>query len=204
MPVGSLNNTSVAGPGSKNKLTNGTFRYGALEGISNTTYWQDPGSIYTDHNIPLMSLAGDVNAATGDPAMRLSALVPWRHVEQGVNGLAPGQALTLSGWVQSAGLQAGLGVYFLDASGATIPPIGQTYAQYNGTGQWQRLQATCVVPPNTARTVVWVQDQASSPTGYVLFSDLQLEAGAAPTAYAETMGIYYPDYPRADGTITAP
>ena len=38
---------------------------------------------------------------------------------------------------------------------------------------------------------------------YLLLSDFQLEEGSAPTAYSETMGVYYPDYPRTDGITTS-
>ena len=146
-----------------------------------------------------MQLDGDVNPMTGDPAMRLLAYSSWRPVQQRVS-VVPGQTYTLSGWVNGGALQVGFGVNFLDGAGKRL---GQGYVQYNGGGDWEHLTATSVAPAGTAGAVVWVQDQ-SGPAGYALFSDLQLEAGAAATAYSETAGVYYPNSPRTDGTPAPP
>jgi hypothetical protein len=118
--VGSLNYTSVASPSSKNKLTNGTFRYGTLEGHTNQTYWLDPGRSSTTAATSAGAPAGDVNPNTGDPALRFSTLGSWKSIEQIATGLAGGRTYTFSGWYKSSisGMRSDVRIDFQDAAGS--------------------------------------------------------------------------------------
>ncbi|MHB0911932.1 MAG: DNRLRE domain-containing protein [Armatimonadota bacterium] len=202
--VGSLNYTSVATTASKNKLTNGTFRYGILEGISNTTYWQDPGSAYINgKNLPFLVKTGDVNPGTGLPAARFYTHAKWKSITQKATGIAGGRAYTFSGWYKgsASGVKADVRLNFKDASGNSL---GSGQAVYSGSGAWERVKLTRTAPTGTAYCQVDLVNWTSGTGQYVLYSDLQLEEGTAPTAYSETMGIYYPDYPRPGGTTSNP
>jgi len=197
--VGSLNCTSVATTASKNKLTNGTFRYGTVEGISNTTYWLDPGYAYINNtNVPYLVLAGDTNPVTGDPALRYMCPNGWQSIRQIATGLIPGHTYTFSGWYKgsAAGIKADVRLNFKDAAGNSLAS-GQ--AVYSGSGNWEQVKLTKTAPAGTAVCQVDLVNWNSGPGVYMLYSDLQLEEGTKPTAYSETMGVYYPSYPRTDG-----
>lgn len=197
--VGSFNSKSVATASSKNKLTNGTFRYGNVEGISNTTYWQDPGLAYINGvNKPLMVKAGDVNPNTGHPAIRFNTPIKWKQITQQATGISAGKTYTYSGWYKgsAAGVQADVRLNFKDANGNSLAS-GQ--AVYSGSGNWEKIKLTRAAPAGTAYCMVDLFNWTSGDGQYMLYSDLQLEEGSVPTAYSETMGVYYPDYPRTDG-----
>lgn len=197
--VGSLNATSVATVSSKNKLTNGTFRYGSLEGISNTTYWQDAGSIrFDDQNVPVMQMAGDINDETGSPAVRFSALGSWRSFEQMATGLVGERTYTFSGWYKSSvrGLRADVRVVFMDKDNN---PLDGHQEAYSGSGEWEQVVLTRTAPEGTVKARVMIFCWTDGRDAFMLYSDLQLEEGGQPTAYSETMAVYYPNHPRRDG-----
>lgn len=203
--VGSLNHTSVATKNHKNKLTNGTFRYGTVEGHTNTTYWHaDPGSIYVNGvNVPLMQMKGDINPKTGLPALRFMTPANWKWIRQYATGLTPGKAYTFSGWYKgsTAGIRADVRLDFQDAAGNSL---GGGQAVYSGSGNWEQVKLTKTAPQGTARCRVELVNWTSGPDTYMLYSGLQLEEGSVATEYSETMGVYYPEYPRTDGTIVTP
>ncbi len=200
--IGSLNYTSVATTASKNKLTNGTFRYGTVEGHTNTTYWHaDPGSLYIDEkNVALMRLEGDINPITGHPALRFMCPANWKWIRQYATGLVGGKTYTFSGWYKgsSEDIRADVRLEFQDADGNAL---GSGQAVYSGSGDWEQVKLTKKAPANTVRCKVELVNWTSGTGEYMLYSDLQLEEGSAPTAYSETMGVYYPDQPRTDGSI---
>ncbi|MEN6370799.1 MAG: DNRLRE domain-containing protein [Armatimonadota bacterium] len=201
--VGSLNYISIAAKSDKNKLTNGTFRYGTVEGITNTTYWYaDPGSIYVNGvNVPLMQMKGDVNPKTGLPALRFMTPANWKWVQQYATGLTAGKAYTFSGWYKgsASGIKSDVRLDFQDASGNSLA-TGQ--AVYSGSGNWEQVKLTKTAPSGTVRCKVQLVNWASGTDAYMLYSGLQLEEGSSATAYSETMGVYYPDHPRTDGSVT--
>ena len=201
LKLGSLVSTSVAATASKNKLTNGTFRYGIVEGIANTTYWQDPGQVYVNgRNVAMMQKAGDVNPNTGNPALRIVCAVSWKSIHQTATGLVGGRSYTFSGWFKgsASGVKSDVRLNFRNASGASL---GAGQAVYSGSGNWEKLKLTKTAPAGTVTCDVDVFNDTSGAGTYMLYSDFQLEEGTSATAYSETMGVYYPDYPRTDGTI---
>jgi hypothetical protein len=198
--IGSLNCTSVATTSDKNKLTNGTFTYGIVEGITNTTYWHaDPGSIYINSkNEPLMRLMGDINPRTGHPALRFMTIANWKWIRQYATGLTEGKSYTFSGWYKgsASGIRSDVRLEFQDADGNAL---GTGQAVYSGSGNWEQVKLTKTAPAGTVKCKVELVNWTSGTDTYMLYSDLQLEQGTTPTAYSETMGVYYPDYPRTDG-----
>ncbi|MEN6520585.1 MAG: DNRLRE domain-containing protein [Armatimonadota bacterium] len=200
--VGSLNYISIAAKSDKNKLTNGTFRYGTVEGITNTTYWHaDPGSIYVNSvNVPLMQMKGDINTKTGLPALRFMTPANWKWIQQYATGLTAGKTYTFSGWYKgsASGIKSDVRLDFQDASGNSLA-TGQ--AVYSGSGNWEQVKLTKTAPSGTVRCKVQLVNWTSSTDAYMLYSGLQLEEGSSATAYSETMGVYYPDYPRTDGSV---
>lgn len=197
--VGSLNYTSVATTASKNKLTNGTFRYGTVEGISNTTYWLDPGCAYVnEQNMPFMVMANDINSVTGHPAIRFMCPTKWQSLAQKATGIVPGHTYTYSGWYKSSasGIKADVRLNFQDSAGNSV---GSGQAVYSGSGNWEQVKLTKTAPASTAICRVDLVNWNSGSGVFMLYSDLQLEEGTKPTAYSETMGVYYPNYPRTDG-----
>lgn len=201
--IGSLNYTSVATKLSKNKLTNGTFRYGMVEGITNTTYWHaDPGSIYVNSvNVPLMQMKDDINTKTGLPSLRFMTPANWKWIRQYATGLTAGKAYTFSGWYKgsASGIKSDVRLDFQDAAGNSL---GGGQAVYSGSGNWEQVKLTKTAPSGTARCKVELVNWTSGTGTYMLYSGLQLEEGSTATAYSETMGTYYPTYPRTDGTDT--
>jgi hypothetical protein len=166
-----------------------------VEGITNTTYWQDPGSAFVGgRNVAFMRMAGDTNPVTGRPAIRVVTPEPWRSIEQTATGLRGGRPYTFSGWFKgsNSGMIADVRVEFLDANGT---PLGGGQAVYEG-GNWRRVTWTGAAPAGTAQARVYLFHWTSGANAYMLYSDLQLEEGTSATAYSETMGVYYPDYPR--------
>ncbi|MBI2843186.1 MAG: DNRLRE domain-containing protein [Armatimonadetes bacterium] len=202
--VGSLNYTSVATVSDKNKLTNGTFRYGAVEGITNTTYWHAaPGAIYVDgQNVLLMRMEGDINPKTGDPALRFMVPVNWKWIRQIATGLVGGKTYTFNGWYKgsSQGIKSDVRIEFQDAGGNAL---GSGQAVYSGSGNWEQVKLTKTAPAGTVKAEVSLVNWTSAPGAYMLYSNLQLEEGSTATAYSETMGVYYPDHPRTDGMVVA-
>ena len=197
--VGSLNFTSVATTAHKNKITNGTFRYGTVEGISNTTYWMDPGYAYINgQNVPFLVMAGDRNPTTGNPALRFMTPVSWKNICQKATGLVGGRTYTFSGWYKSAvrGHKADIRLNFKNANGTSL---GSGQATYSGSGNWEQIRLTKTAPVGTAYCQCDIFNYNSGSGSYILLSDLQLEEGTRSTAYSETMGVYYPNYPRTDG-----
>jgi hypothetical protein len=201
--VGSLNYTSVATGASKNKLTNGTFAYGTVEGISNTSYWLDPGSAYVNgQNVPYMQMDGDKNPNTGHAALRYQTPASWQSIKQIATGLTGGKPYTFSGWYKSStsGMKADVRVTFQDSGGNTLGSTQQ--AVYSGSGNWEQVKLTRTAPAGTVNALVEAYNWASGVGKYMLYSDFQLEQGSTPTAYSETMGVYYPNYPRTDGAAS--
>lgn len=201
--VGSLNCTSVATASSKNKLTNGTFQYGAVEGIANTTYWMDPGYAYVNgQNIPYLVRAGDVNPNTGHTALRFMIPISWRSITQYAMGIVGGHTYTFSGWYKgsASGLKADVRLNFKDSSGTSL---GSGQAVYSGSGNWEQVRLTRTAPAGTAYCQVDAYNWNSGAGAYMLYSDFQIEEGTKPTVYSETMGVYYPDYPRKDGAAVS-
>lgn len=203
--VGSLNYTSVATASSRNKLTNGTFQYGAVEGIANATYWMDPGYAYLNgENLPYLVKAGDINPSTGHSALRFMTLIKWRSIMQRATGLVGGKTYTFSGWYKGSepGQKADVRLNFKDANGNSL---GAGQAVYSGSGNWELVRLTRTAPVGAVCCQVDLYNWTEGVGTYMLYSDLQLEEGSKPTAYSETMGVYYPDYPRTDGTsVVAP
>lgn len=201
--VGSLNYQSVATASSKNKLTNGTFRYGTVEGITNTTYWHaDPGAIYVNgQNVILMRLAGDINPNTGNPALRFMTVANWKWIRQIATGLIGGKTYTFSGWYKgsASGIKSDVRMEFQDANGNAL---GSGQAVYSGSGSWEKVKLTKTAPSGTTQAKIELVNWTSGTGTYMLYSDLQLEEGSTATTYSETMGVYYPDHPRADGSIS--
>lgn len=200
--TGSLNFTSVATTSSKNKLTNGTFRYGTVEGHTNTTYWQDSGWVYVNGvNTPVMRLVGDVNPNTGSTALRFMTPVGWMWIKQIATGLVGGATYTMWGWYKgsAAGERGDMRVEFQDASGKAL---GSMYAASSGSTNWERVAVTAVAPPGTMQASVMIYNWVGGPNSYMLYSDFQLEQAQMLTTYSETMGIYYPNQPRTDGLVT--
>lgn len=200
--VGSLNCTSVATTASKNKLTNGTFRYGTVEGISNTTYWQDPGWVSANGvNTQILKQAGDINPVTGNPAIRFMTPVAWMSMRQLATGLVGGTTYTYSGWYKgsSPGMKADVRIEYQDANGSAL---GSGYSASGDSGNWERFVVTSFAPVGTVKANVAIFNYNSGSGAYMLYSDLQLEQGSTPTAYSETMGVYYPNRPRTDGVVT--
>lgn len=198
--IGSTNYTSVATTSSKNKLTNGTFKYGTVEGISNTTYWLDPGSLYINsQNVPLLRLMGDINPKTGHTAARFMTLANWKSIIQIATGLAGGKKYTFSGWYKgsASGIKSDVRLEFRDASGKAL---GSGQAVYSGSGNWEQVKLTQTAPAGTVKAKIEIVNWTSGTGTYMLYSDLQFEEGSTPTAYSETMGIYYPNNPRLDGS----
>jgi hypothetical protein len=196
--------TSVATSQSKNKLTNGTFRYGHPAGIANTTYWTvEPNDAVGPNGQPvtLMQYAGDTNPKTGDPGLRFDATSGWHDLYQLATGLTAGQRYTLSAWVrssQSNGPFASLTAVYKDASGNVLD---QSTYTYKGSLGWQQISASDVAPAGTVAADVQIKNWTNGDPGqYTVWSDVQLEAGATPTTYSETPGTYYPYQPRTDGT----
>ncbi|MHB1457249.1 MAG: DNRLRE domain-containing protein [Armatimonadota bacterium] len=201
--VGSLNNTSVATIYDKNKITNGTFVYGTVEGISNTTYWMDPGYAFVNNeNVPFMVKAGDINPITGHRALRYMCPVSWRCIQQVATGLVGGKTYTFSGWYKGSapGVVADVRISFLDAAGKSLGGGGQ--AVYSGSGNWEQVSLTRISPVGTVKANVSIYNWNSGSDMYMLYSDFQLEEYYTPSRYSETMGVYYPDYPRQDGVET--
>lgn len=200
--LGSGNHTSIATSAHKNKLTNGTFRFGAFEGVVNTSYWQDPGQAYTDgRNVILLQREGDVNPQTGLPAARFYCPVAWKYIKQTTNAVVPGRTYVLSGWFRGSapGIQADMRLTPRDAAGNSLGTVQKTYT---GSGNWEQIKVTKTMPAGTVSADVYIYTNTASTDGYVLLSGFQLEEGSTPTAYSETMGIYYPDHPRTDGVRT--
>lgn len=200
LKLGSLVSTSVATTASKNKLTNGTFRYGIVEGIANTTYWLDPGQVYVDgRNVAMMQRVGDVNPNTGNLALRIICAVSWKSIHQTATGLVSGRSYTFSGWFKGSapGVKSDVRLNFKDAAGTSL---GSGQAVYSGSGNWEKLKLTKTAPAGTVICDVDVFNDTAGAGTYMLYSDFQLEEGTSATAYSETMGVYYPDYPRTDGT----
>jgi hypothetical protein len=202
--VGSGNCTSVATTASKNKLTNGSFAYGTVEGNTNTTYWfADPGYVRSNGvNIPLMQMNGDKNPTTGHSALRFMCPVGWKAMKQNATGIVPGKSYTLSGWWKGSvsGVKSDVRFSYRNAAGTSLLS-GQ--AVYNGSGNWTQFKVTKTAPTGAAYARIDLVNETSGAGTYMLYSDLQLEAGKAATAYSETMGVYYPNYPRTDGTAIA-
>lgn len=201
LQLGSGNYTSVAVNSSKNKLTNGTFRYGTVEGYSNTTYWLDPGSVSINSvNTRLMLMSGDTNPKTGHPAIRFMTPVNWKSIKQTATGLTGGKTYTFSGWYKgsASGIKSDIRLDYLDANGASLAS-GQ--AVYSGSGNWEQVKLTKAAPSGTVNAKVEIVNWTSGAGAYMLYSDLQLEEGSSPTAYSETMGVFYPDHPRSDGVL---
>lgn len=201
LQLGSGNYTSIATSTSKNKLTNGTFRYGTVEGYSNTTYWLDPGSVSINSvNTRLMLMSGDSNPKTGHPAVRFMTPVNWKSIKQIATGITAGRAYTFSGWYKgsASGIKSDVRLNFLDASGTSLAS-GQ--AVYSGSGNWEQVKLTKTAPSGTVNASVEIVNWTSGTSAYMLYSDLQLEEGSTATAYSETMGVYYPDNPRSDGVL---
>ncbi|GEM_PF-6578502 len=200
--LGSTTSTSVATTASKNKLTNGAFRYGIVEGIANTTYWQDPGQVYVNgRNLALMQKVGDVNPNTGNPALRFICAVAWKQIHQTATGLVGGRSYTFSGWFKGSapGVKSDVRLNFKNASGTSL---GSGQAVYSGSGNWEKIKLTRTAPAGTVICDVDVFNDTAGAGTYMLYSDFQLEEGTSATAYSETMGVYYPDYPRTDGIVT--
>ncbi|MDO8589601.1 MAG: DNRLRE domain-containing protein [Armatimonadota bacterium] len=198
--VGSGNCWSVATSASKNKLTNGTFAYGTVEGNTNTTYW-DAGTYFVYSggvNVPLMQLKGDVNPNTGHKALRFMCPATWKSMKQYATGITSGKSYTLSGWWKGSapGIKSDVRFSFRDAAGVSLSS-GQ--AVYSGSGSWATVKLTKTAPSGTAYARIDIVNETSGSGAYMLYSDFQLEAGTTPTAYSETMGVYYPSYPRTDG-----
>lgn len=195
--VGSLNCTSVATTASKNKLTNGTFRYGTVEGYTNSTYWSaEPAFVRSNSvNVPLMQMAGDTNPNNGHPALRFNCPSAWKAMKQTATGITGGKTYTFSGWFKGskAGVKSDVRLNFRDKYDNSV---GSTQKTCNGSGNWELLKITKTVPAATTRINVTVVSNTSGAGMYMLYSDLQLQEGAAATAYSETMGVYYPSNPR--------
>jgi uncharacterized repeat protein (TIGR01451 family) len=203
--VGSTKYTSVATTSSKNKLTNGTFRYGTVEGTTNTTYWHaDPAALYINNqNIYLMQKAGDVNPKTGSPALRFMCVADWKWIRQMATGLTGSKTYTFSGWYKgsASGIKADVRLEFQDASGKAL---GSGQAVYSGSGNWEQVKLTKTAPSGTVKAKIELVNWTSGSGAYMLYSNLQLEEGSSVTTYSETMGTFYPDYPRTDSTGTVP
>ncbi|MHB0998127.1 MAG: DNRLRE domain-containing protein [Armatimonadota bacterium] len=203
--VGSLVYTSVATTSNRNKLTNGTFAYGTVEGIANTTYWMDPGFAFINNdNVPYLVKAGDVNSVTGHPAIRYMCPASWKSMKQVATGLTGGKTYTFSGWYKGSapGIKADVRISFIDAAGTDLGGGGQ--AVYSGSGNWERVKLSRTAPAGAVKANVSIYNWNSGSGVYMLYSDFQLEEGTTPTAYSETMGVYYPNYPRRDGVAISP
>ena len=203
--VGSLNYTSVATGTTKNKLTNGTFAFGTVEGISNTTYWMDPGYAFVNNmNVPYLVMAGDINPITGHHAIRYMCPDSWKCMQQIATGFLSGKTYTFSGWFKSSapGIKADIRIDFLNAAGVSLGGGGQ--AVYSGSGNWEQVSLTRVSPLGTAKANVSIYNWNSGSDVYMLYSDFQLEKYFKPSVYSETMGAYYPNYPRQDGIAISP
>ena len=203
--VGSLNFTSVATALTKNKITNGTFAYGTLEGFSNTTYWMDPGYAFINNeNVPYMVMGNDINPITGHHALRYMCLTSWRCIKQVATGLNSGKAYTFSGWYKGSapGVVADVRIDFLNAEGKSLGGGGQ--AVYSGSGNWEQVILTRISPIGTVKANVSIYNWNSGSDMYMLYSDFQLIKYYKPSSYSETMGVYYPDCPRQDGVVTSP
>lgn len=203
--VGSQNYTSVADTSTKNKITNGTFAYGTVEGIANTTYWMDPGYAFINNeNVPFLVMAGDINPVTSHTAIRYMCPVSWKCMKQVATGLIGGKTYTFSGWYKSSvpGIKADVRIDFLNAAGTSLGGGGQ--AVYSGSGNWEQVTLTKTSPVGTAKANVSIYNWNSGSDIYMLYSDFQLEKYYKPSAYSETMGVYYPNYPRQDGVVTNP
>ena len=88
---------------------------------------------------------------------------------------------------------------FKNASGTSL---GSGQAVYSGSGNWEKIKLTRTAPAGTVICDVDVFNDTAGAGTYMLYSDFQLEEGTSATAYSETMGVYYPDYPRTDGIVT--
>ncbi len=195
LQLGTFNYTSAATTACKNKITNGTFRYGTLEGYTNTSYWQTPGSVYINgQNVPLAQMDGDINPNTGDPALRFLTPVSWEPMRQIATGLVGGQNYFFSGWYKGSapGIESDIGIELEDASGNGL---ASTDVVYNGSGNWEQMTASIMAPANTAQALMQITNYTSAPNTYMLYSDLQFEAGTSFTPYSETKGVYCPTYP---------
>lgn len=203
--IGSTNYTSVASTSSKNKLTNGTFSSGALEGIANTTYWSsEPAFVYVnDQNVRLMRKDGDVNPNTGHTALKFMAIADWQGTKQIATGITGGRSYTFSGWFKgsASGVDSGISLNFLDASGNDLG--GNGYTTYGGSGGWRKVTMTCTAPQGTVKAQIQVFNTTTVSNAYLLYSDFQLEEGTSATSYSETAGWYYPDAPRNDGQASS-
>ncbi|HET6454112.1 MAG TPA: DNRLRE domain-containing protein [Armatimonadota bacterium] len=201
--LGSGNYVSVATASNKNKLTNGTFRYGIVEGVSNTTYWRNPGWAYVNgKNVPYLVKAGDVNSVTGNRAIRFMTPAAWKYIKQTTTAVVAGKTYTLSGYIKgsASGVKGDIRLTFRDAAGASL---GSGMFTYQGSGNWEQIKVKKTAPSGTSSADVYIYDDTSGDGQYLLLSDFQLEEGSTPTAYSETMGVYYPDYPRTDGVSTS-
>ena len=145
--------------------------------------------------MPLMQMKGDVNPNTGHPALRFMCPVGWKSIMQNATGITPGKAYTFSGWYKgsASGMTSDVRFSFRDANGVSLAS-GQ--AVYSGSGNWEKVKLTKTAPAGTVFARIDIVNWTSGVGAYMLYSDLQLEAGSTPTMYSETMGVYYPDYPR--------
>lgn len=201
--IGSLNYTSAATTSSKNKLTNGTFAYGTVEGSTNTTYWLDPGWAHVNgQNLPFMTQASDTNPYTGHSALRYMTPAAWKGMYQIATGIIPGKPYTFSGWMKAAvsGHRASARVDFLDSKGNSL---AGNYTASSGSTNWEQIAFNITAPAGTVNAKIEIKNWNEGSGSYMLFSDFQLEEGNLPTIYSETMGVYYPNSPRTDGTLTA-
>lgn len=202
LSLGSDQHTSVATSANKNKLTNGTFRYGDVEGIWNSTYWQDAGQAYVNSkNVQLLVKAGDVNSKTGNPAIRFLTPIGWRSIKQTTYAVSAGKTYTLSSWIKGSqpGVQADIRLTFKTSAGTDLGTVQRTYT---GSGNWEQIYNTKTAPSGTAYAEAYVFVDTTSVGQYIMVSDCQLEEGSKPTSYSETMGVYYPDYPRDGGSVS--
>ncbi len=203
LQLGSDQHTSVATSANKNKLTNGTFRYGSVEGIWNSMYWQDPGWAYINgKNVPYLVKAGDVNSSTGHTAIRFMTPISWKFIKQTTRAVTVGKTYTLSCWFKgsASGVKADMRLTFRDSAGNSL---GTVQKAYGGSGSWERLYVSKTAPSGTVSADVYIYDDTAGAGQYVLLSDILLEEGSSPTAYSETMGVYYPDYPRSGGATSS-
>ena len=195
--LGSLACTSVATTASKNKLANGTFAYGSFEGVADTTYWCEPAwSVQPGTNTPVLHLGTATNPTTGHPALRFDVLDGWKSLHQIATGIEAGHTYTLSAWLQGSDAQAygDLRLVWLAADGTDLGTGGGSVSYQ--AADWQQVATTVTAPAGAAFAAVdvYVGDAATGRS--LLVSDVQLEEGSSPSAYEETMGAYYPDYPR--------
>ncbi len=127
----------------------------------------------------------------------------WKWIRQYATGIVPGKTYTYSGWYKgsASGIKSDVRLDFEDANGNSL---GSGQAVYSGSGNWEQVKLTKTAPAGTVKCRVDLVNWTSGSGAYMLYSDLQLEEGSTATAYSETMGVYYPDYPRTDGTISGP